>query len=55
MVLQLLTKYYRKKKTITGTFGLFYRSSALAQLIIQEEEEEVAAKVAVCNLRLVSL
>ena len=39
---------------ITGAFGLFYRFSASVQFIIQEEQE-VAAKVAVCNPRLVSL
>ena len=41
-------------KTITGMFWSFYRSSASSQFIIREEEE-IAAKVAVYNPRLVSL
>ena len=42
-------------KPIAGTFGFFNRSSASAQFMIHEEEEEVATKVGVCNPRLVSL
>ena len=42
-------------KAITRTFGLFIDLSASAQFIVQEEEEQVAAKVAVYNPRLVSI
>ena len=48
---QLSTKYYRNKNNNRNVWS-FYRSSASAQLIIQEEED-VAAKVAVWNPRLV--
>ena len=50
--LQSSTKYYRNKNNNKNVWS-FHRSSASVQFIIQEEEE-VAAKVAVCNPRLVS-